>query len=280
MAVGHGHPQALGGDGGGVCVDDDPIFHPAPNLQRLLLALLLLAADVGDQVIHHLRPGLKGLTGSGDGLIGAHQNLLNAIAQQGGEGGDIALDGAVGFHGDKATLGAQPLFLGGDDLQVLGVDLGNHHGHVGGPAVGGVVGHHRALMAGIFLLQGLDGVLGHVHSGEDKVHLAGDGLHVVLGAEQHHVLCHLRDGHVHGPAARYGLLIPLPGRAGAGGQNGEAEPGVVGQQGDETLAHHAGGADDTYFVFMHGNDLLLPTGKKWLKRGRMLYYNRTAYASR
>src|SRR5699024_7015956 len=49
VAVGGGHPEALGGEGGGGGVDDDALLliHMAPQFEGLPLALLFLAADVG-----------------------------------------------------------------------------------------------------------------------------------------------------------------------------------------------------------------------------------------
>ena len=139
---------------------------------------------------------------------------------------------------------------------MLGVDLGDDHGDVLGPAVGGVVGHHGAFALGVALLQRLDLFLLHIHGGEDEVHLCGDGLHVLLGAEQHDILGFLRDGGGHGPAGGDGVLIALTRRAGAGGQNGKLEPGMVLQQGHEALTHHAGGADHANSVFFHSKFLL------------------------
>ena len=250
MAVGHGDAEALGGDGGALGLDDPAVLHLAPDLQGLLLALLLLAADVGDQVIHHLGPALEGLARAGDGLVGTHQHLVDPVLQQGVQGGGIGLDGAVGLDGNEAALGAQALALGGDDLQVLRVHLGHHHGHILRPAVGGVVGHHGALGLGIALLQSADLVLLHIHGTEHKVHHAGDLFHIGLGVHHHQLLSLGGDGGIHGPAACHGLLIGLPGGAGAGGQDGQLEPGVVLHQGDEALTHHAGGADDAYFVLL------------------------------
>ena len=258
VAVQAGHPEALGGDVGAGGLDDLAVLHLAPDLQGLLLALLLLAADVGDDVVHHLGPALEGLARAGDGLIGAHQGLLNAVLHQGMEGGGVGLDGAVGLHCDEAALGAKALFLGGDDLQVLRVHLGHHHGHVLGPAVGGVVGHHRALGLGVGLLQGADLVLLHIHGTEHKVHQAGDLLDVRLGVQHHQVLGLLRDRSGHGPAVLHRLLIGLARGAGAGGDDGELEPGVLLHQGDEALAHHAGAADDSDFVLFHKK--YLPSG--------------------
>ena len=70
VAVQAGHPEALGGNGGAAGQHQLSIFHPAPELHRLLFALFLLAADVGDAVVHHLRPALKGFARAGDSLIG------------------------------------------------------------------------------------------------------------------------------------------------------------------------------------------------------------------
>ena len=253
VSVGDGHPETLGGDGGAGGLDDPAVLDVSPHLQGLLLALLLLAADIGDEVIHHLGPALEGLARAGDGLIGAGQDAVDLVARphQGGEQGGVALDGAVGLDGDKAPLGAQTPALGVDDLDVAGVELRHHHGHVVGPAVGGVVGHHRALGLGVPFLQGADLVLFHVHSTENEVYHTGNFLHIGLGVQHHQSLGLLRDGGFHRPAAGYGLLIGLSGGAGTGGQGGELEPGVVFHQGDEALTYHAGSADNAYFVRFH-----------------------------
>ena len=251
VAVGRGHPQTLGGDGRGLGVDDDPVLHLAPQLQGLLLALLLLAADVGDHIVHHLRPGLEGLARAGNSLIGADQHLVQAEAAQGVQGGNIALEGAVGLNGNEPALHPQSLSLGLDDFDMLGIDLRHHHGHVGSPAVGRVVGDHGALVLGVVLLQSLDLFLLHIHGGEDKIHLGGNGLDVGLRIHDHHLLGLFGHGSLQGPAGANGLLIGLAGGAAAGRNDGKLEPGMILQQGNETLAHHAGAADDAYFVFFH-----------------------------
>src|SRR5699024_5253341 len=69
VAVRGRHAEALGGDerlDGGA---DHAALDAAPDLHRLALALFLLAADVGDDIVHHLRPGAEGLAGAGDGLV-------------------------------------------------------------------------------------------------------------------------------------------------------------------------------------------------------------------
>ena len=257
VAVLTGHAEALRGDGGTLGLDDLVAVDMAPQLQRLLLTLLLLAADVGDAVVHHLGPTLEGLARAGDGLIGAYQRLLQTILPQGMQGGHIALERAVGLHGNEAPLGAQTLALRVDDGDVVGVDLGHYHGHIVGPAVGGVIGDHRALQLGVLLLQGADLVLLHVDGAEHKVHHRGQLLSVRLSVQHHQLLGLLGHGNIQCPAAGQSLLVGLAGTAAAGRDGGELEPGVILHQGDEPLAHHTRAADDTDLELFHDFFLLL-----------------------
>ena len=50
------------------------ILNVPPHLQRFLFALFLFAADIGDQIVHHLGPAFEGLACAGNGLIGTGQN--------------------------------------------------------------------------------------------------------------------------------------------------------------------------------------------------------------
>ncbi|CAN3977287.1 DNA polymerase III subunit tau, partial [Dysosmobacter welbionis] len=212
-----GHPEALGGDGGAVGPDDLPVLHAAPQLQRLLLALLLLAAYVGDAVVHHLRPALEGLAGAGDGLIGADQDFVQAVLLQGVQGRDVALERTVALHGDEAPAGAQALALGLDHRQMVRVDLRDYHGYIVGPPVGGVVGDDGALQSRVFLLQGPDLLFLHVHGAEAEIHHGGQPLRVLLRVQDHQIFGLLRHGDVQGPAARHRLGVRFAGAACAGG---------------------------------------------------------------
>ena len=117
------HTEALGRDDRLLGVDDVVALNMTPQLERLTLALFLLAADVGDDVVDDLRHPVEGLAGTGNGLIGADQSLADAeILHQGVQGRDIALQAAVGLDGDEAALGTQALALSGDDVDVVGVD--------------------------------------------------------------------------------------------------------------------------------------------------------------
>ena len=62
VSVGNGNTNALSCDNGSGRLNDLAVFNSTPNTKRLLLALLLLAANIGDNVIYHLRPLVEGLT--------------------------------------------------------------------------------------------------------------------------------------------------------------------------------------------------------------------------
>ncbi len=166
----------------------------------------------------------------------------------------IALQRAVGLDRDKPALCAQPFALGRDDLDMPGVDLGHHHRHIGGKAVGAVVRDHRALGPGIRFLQCPDLLLFHVHRAEDKVHLPGHRLHV-RGVQHDQFLRGLGHRGGHRPAPRHRVLVALAGRAGGRRHRHEPEPGVMLEQRDKPLAYHPGGADhpDPVLLFSHAS---------------------------
>ena len=190
---------------------------------------------------------------------------------------NIALQRAVGFDGNKAAFGTQALSLRGDDFSVVVVDFRNHHRHVGGEAVRGVVGHNWAFQLGVPLLQCADFLLFHVHCAESKVHTAGNLLsvrHSVLDNDGAHLL---RDGGAHHPAAAHRLLVGLARRVGRGGKGGHLKPWMVLQQGDKSLADHAGRADDGYMILFHLRYILSEFEDKTLyasEREKMLFPKR------
>ena len=73
VAVSNRHADALRGNRRRNGVNDFIIFYMAPDFQRLLLRFLLFAANIGNDVIHHLGPCLKRFASAGDRLIGACQ---------------------------------------------------------------------------------------------------------------------------------------------------------------------------------------------------------------
>ena len=64
MAVQLRHTDTLAGDLRKLRLDDLSAFYSAQDPQRLLLALLLFSADIGNHIFHHFRPVLKGFPGS------------------------------------------------------------------------------------------------------------------------------------------------------------------------------------------------------------------------
>ena len=139
----------------------------------------------------------------------------------------------------------------GDDLNMLRIHLGDHHWHVIGPTVGGVVGDHGTLGFGVPLLQSADFILLHINSTEYEVHQTGDFLHVGLSIHDNQALGLFRNGFLHGPTSGDSLLIGLSSRTGAGCDDCKLEPGMTLHQCDETLTNHTGSANDTYFILFH-----------------------------
>ena len=95
MSVRYGNTETLCCNIGSCCLYDLVALDLAPYLQRLLLGLLLLAADEGDEVIHHLGPCLEILACARDSLISTSQHVLQTELSQGVKCGNIALDRAV-----------------------------------------------------------------------------------------------------------------------------------------------------------------------------------------
>ncbi len=236
-------PDALRRDQRALRRDDGAILNRAPDLQRLTDALLLLAANVRDNVVHHLRPQGEGLAGARDGLVGAHGHLARAEVPQRIESRYVRLDGAVRLDRDEAATGPEATALGRDDLEMFRVDLRDDHGHVRGPAVGGVRRHHGHLLERIGVLKLADFVLRHIDGAEDEIDLGRDALD--LGRVAHlEPTDRLRQRPGHGPTLPDGLRVRSAGRPGAGRHAGHLKPRMIRQQGDELLTDHSRGADD------------------------------------
>ena len=191
------------------------------------------------------------------------------------KGGDIALKGAVALDSDEPPLGSQPLSLGLDDRQMLGVDLRHHHGHILCPAVGGVVRNDGTFQLGVGFLQRPDGVLWHIHGAETEIHHTGQLHRVRLSVQHHQGFCGFGAGNIQSPAVTDGLPIGLSRASGAGSDGGELEPGMVFQQGHKPLAHHTRTADDADLIPFHSRFLLRVPGKSSIpvESGANVYYN-------
>ena len=279
------HPQALGGEGRALRRHNHTVFDLTPDFQRLLLRFLLFATDIGDDVVHHFGPTLKGLAGSGNGLVGAHEHLFNTELVQREEGGHVALQRAVGFNGDEATFGAQAFALIGDNLLMMGIEFRNNHRHVRGATMGAVVGNDRAFRLGIRLFQRADIGFRHVDGAEDKVDQRSDLFHL-SGIQNGHGFHAFRDGGVHSPTAGNRFFIRFARGAGTGRQCGDGKPGVPVQQGHETLSHHAGASYDTYAILFTHDTISFFTAKngtaaakaqKTVEKPPSVVYNKRVY---
>ena len=167
------------------------------------------------------------------------------------DGRHVALERAVALYSDETTLGAQALALSLNNLHVVGIDLRDDHGHIRGGAVSAVVGDHRALVAGIRLLQGADLLLLHIDGAEHEIHQGNDLFNVLLRVVNGHFRHELGHGGFHGPAAAHSFFICFPGGPGACCQSGHSEPGVILQNGGEPLAHHAGASNNAHAILFH-----------------------------
>ena len=251
VAVAHRDAQALRGDAGRRGLDDLVALDVPPQLERLNLALFLLPADIGDDIIHHLRPGRKGFAGAGNRLIGAGQHFGDAKTEQWVQRGHIALQRAVGLDCDEAALGAEALSLRVDDLGVFGVDLGDDHGNILGVPVRGIVGDYWAFQLGIAFFKRANLCLGHVDGAEHEIDIACDRLCIGDGVPHNKSRQCFRDRRRHSPTRADRFRIGLAGRAGRSREDSDMKPGVVFQQAHKALADHAGRADDAYIVLLH-----------------------------
>lgn len=107
------------------------------NLARLPLNLLLLAADVGDDVINHIERGDTGVATSGNGLEGGNMNGGDGAegVEEGLERDDETGGGAVGVGNEEALGEGLYGALVGDNVEMSSVDKGDDEGGDGVPAV-------------------------------------------------------------------------------------------------------------------------------------------------
>lgn len=181
VAVEHRHANTLRGDLQRAVERHDLalfLIDAAEHLQRFLLGLLLFAGDERNDVAHHFRPVVERLARAGDGLIGAHDNLARLEFLPSGERRGVGLDGAVRLDGDEAVRGAEALALVLDHLIMLRVDLRHDHRHVRSPTVGAVVRHDRRFGLRVFLFDGANLSLRHVHCGEHEIDVFDHVFHV------------------------------------------------------------------------------------------------------
>ena len=213
MTVRYGDAQTLCGEVRAVCGNYFAALYLAPDFERLSLGFLLLAADVGDDVVYHLGPCLKGLARAGDSLIGADENILDSELRKREQRRNIALERAVRFDGDESALCAEPLSLRLDYVGVIGVELGDYHRNIGREAVCAVVRNNGALRLRVFELKRLYLILVHVDRAENEIDSRRDFFNICLGVQNRHISELFGDGAFHAPFGSESLLVCLARRA-------------------------------------------------------------------
>ena len=254
VTVGNRHAEALCRDVGRRSFDNFIALYLAPNLERLLLGLLFLAADVRDEVVDHFRPCLKVLASARDSLICAREHVLQTELSQRVECGNIALNRAVGLDSDEASLCAETLALSLDYLDVLGVYLGHYHGNVGSETMSGVIRYYRALSFSVLLLESLYFVFFHIYCAEAEIYHGCYLLDIRCSVEKNHVLHCCGHGNCHLPAAACCLLIRLTCASRRSGKHLDIEPRVIFEQRCEALSDHARSTDNSNVVLFHNDD--------------------------
>ena len=154
--------------------------------------------------------------------------------------------GAVGI-GDDLALPSAGALLAGDEFQVIGVDFGDEQRHIALHAMVARIRDHDVPGLGESALN--FGGDGGVHGGKEQAgRVAGLAvLHGEIGdgiGDDAEVPCH-------------GVAVLLAGGAVAGAEPDEIEPGMSLEKLDKVLAHHAGGAEDSYFDARLHNSLTI-----------------------
>ena len=151
VALEHGHAVARRGHGERarvaqverlVVVDD-----AAEDLCRLAFHLRLLVGDVRHDVVEDVERGHAGVPGARDGLHRRDHALVDGTegVLEGAQRDDEARGRAVGIGDDKASHEVVQGTLGGDDVQVVGVDERDDERDCRVLAVVFGIGEHRDL---------------------------------------------------------------------------------------------------------------------------------------
>ncbi len=122
-----------------------------------------------------------------------------------------------------------------------------------------VVGHDRGLGLRVFLFDGANLGLRHVHRGEYEINVLDHVFHVghVL---DHHGLDEFRHRGFHLPATADGLFVSLAGAVCGRGKSDHFEPRMVFEQRDEALSDHARSSENADLDFFGHNNLSLNDG--------------------
>ncbi len=206
---------------------------PAHDLLRLDLHLAFLAADEGNHVGHDVHRGHARITRARDRLHRRGQNFRDTELGQRRKAHGQRHRGTVRICGD-AALPAAALALNADQRKVIPVDFRDQQRHVAFHTVVLRIGDDKVARVG-----------------ERAFNFGGDGgvhrrKHQFRRLRRRLARLHSQSGHARGHGAIQtplrGLGIQLAGRAVARAGPNHFEPGMIFKELDETLAHHAGGA--------------------------------------
>ena len=130
--------------------------------------------------------------------------------------------------------------------------------------MGAVVRHDRRFGLRVFLFDGANLSLRHVHCGEHEIDVFDHVFHVGHVLDDH-VLHEFRHQRFHLPATADGLFVGLAGAVRGCGKGDQFEPRMVFEQRDEALSDHARSSENADLnLFGHNNLSLM------LERFRMI----------
>jgi len=156
MAVARGHAVAGRADGDGRWLDRASLLRQRTQyLERLGGQLLLLPADMGDDVIEAIQRRHAGITCPREGLHGGNEyapqakGIVEWLERERQPHGR-----AVGVGDDEPPVPPPSLALDGDQAQMIGVDLGDQQRDIGIHPVGAGVAKDGISCRGHALLDG------------------------------------------------------------------------------------------------------------------------------
>lgn len=223
------------GERSGVGVDS------SQDLSSLPFNLLLLSSNEGDNVVQNVHRRNSGVSSSRDSLeSGDHDGVERSELVLKSLQGDNKSGGrAVGVRDEESLVETLDVTLVRDNVEVVGVDEGDHEGSNGVATVVLGVGEDDEVVLDELGLD-LSGDIG-VESREDNVALSEGGGLALL---DDHVLNLL--GELLRLLPSGGILVLLSGAAGGGSNGVELEVGVLGEKEDEALSDGTGATENTW----------------------------------
>jgi hypothetical protein len=118
------HWVVMEGDTAGTITPSKMLPIPSAAHSRIFL----LSAYIRYDIVYHFRPSIKGFSGTGYSLIGARKHFFHSEVHKRMQRRNIALNGTIGFDGDKPPAYAPSLSEGFYYSNMLRVDFGTTMG--------------------------------------------------------------------------------------------------------------------------------------------------------